>query len=153
MRAQVVVGLNAKVSALPDTTVRFTSPIEAGSLFVESPIHFAGRLDVSVVTTRVTCGVSVLLMHTLSIRDLMNGYDLRVGVGGGLACSHAHVLVHKHEILVFAFVIAGNLRVESLTTLEMDARGTKIDGDLTVDACLSGWCASMQSLVRIMGSR
>ena len=46
--AQVVVSLNGGTSTVPDTTVRFASPVEAGSLLVESGLHFSGWLDIDV---------------------------------------------------------------------------------------------------------
>ena len=42
-----------------------------------------------------------------------------------------------------SFFSAGNLKVNSLTTLEVDVRDAKIDGNFTV---MSGWCASIRSL-------
>ena len=40
----MVVSVNPEVSAIPDTTVRFTSVTEAGSLLVEPGLHFGGLL-------------------------------------------------------------------------------------------------------------
>ena len=42
---QVVVSVNSKAQ-IPDTTVKFTSPIEAGSLLVESGVRFKGQVHV-----------------------------------------------------------------------------------------------------------
>ena len=97
-RTQVVVSVNPKFTALPDTAVHFTSPTEAGSLFVESGMHFAGRLDFSAVTTRGIWSVLFLLMYMLSVGDL-DGYDPQVHE----VCTLTHALALAHEILLFVF--------------------------------------------------
>ena len=43
--AKVVVSVNPRISALPNTTVEFTSPNEGSALLVEPGLHFGGQLD------------------------------------------------------------------------------------------------------------
>ena len=67
------------------------------------------------------------------------GYYLRA-IKCALAQTHLYSRAHD-ETLGFTFVLAGNLEVRSLSTLEVDVRGAKIDGDFIVEAGVGGWCA------------
>ena len=90
---QVVVSVNPEITAFPDTTIRFASPDEAGSLLVESGMRFGGRLDVSVAMFRGTCVVCFFVdacVEFWKFGDIISG-----------EFAQTHLYVRTYEILGF----------------------------------------------------